>query len=148
MLVMFAPHPPMATITTPSTPYPAITAPYQSARLQRLGNEGIGTDTLGQVLTDYDDLAQSIKIILTTPKGSDPLRPEFASNIYRLIDRPLAEVRLLLIREIFEALRNFEPRIAVVSAEVREGPTLDSILAVVTWRANGRDVTTQVALTQ
>lgn len=139
----------MAIITTPSTPYPVITAPYQSARLQRVGNEGVGNlDTIGQVLTDYDDLAQSIKIILTTPKGSDPLRPEFATDIYRLIDRPLAEVRLLLIREIFEALRNFEPRIAVVSADVREGPTLDSILAVVTWRANGRDVTTQVALTQ
>lgn len=64
----------MAIITTPSTPYPVITAPYQSARLQRVGNEGVGNlDTIGQVLTDYDDLAQSIKIILTTPKGSDPL---------------------------------------------------------------------------
>lgn len=128
----------MPIIATPSTPYPAITAQYQSARLQRLGNATNQGDTLGQVLTDLDELAQSIRIILTTPKGSDPLRPEFATDIYRLIDRPLAEVRLLLVRECVNALRNFEPRISIDRVEIlgsidRADIPVDSVYAVVHW---------------
>jgi hypothetical protein len=32
-----------------------------------------------------EDIRQSIRIILETPQGSDPLRPEFGSNIYQYI---------------------------------------------------------------
>ena len=143
--------PSMPIITTPSTPYPSITAVYQSARLQRLGNSADQGDTIGQVLTDLEDLAQSIRIILTTPKGSDPLRPEFATDIYRLIDRPLAEVRLLLVRECVNALRNFEPRISVDRVEIlgfgdRAGIPIDSIYAVVHWPPLGGAETVATAV--
>ncbi len=32
---------------------------------------------------------QNIRVILTTPKGSDVHRPEFGSELYRFIDQPL-----------------------------------------------------------
>ncbi len=141
----------MSIIATPSTPYPAITAEYQSARLQRLGNAADQGDTLGQVLTDLDELSQSIRIILTTPKGTDPLRPEFATDIYRLIDRPLAEVRLLLVRECVNALRNFEPRISVERVEIlgfgdRPSIPVDSVYAVVHWSPAGQSIQTATAV--
>ena len=31
---------------------------------------------------------QNIRVILTTPKGSDVHRPEFGSELYRFIDQP------------------------------------------------------------
>lgn len=36
-----------------------------------------------------DDIHQAIHIILRTPRGSDPHRPLFGSNLWRYIDYPI-----------------------------------------------------------
>lgn len=41
------------------------------------------------VLQNEAELNQAIKIILTTPFGSDPHRPTFASDIWAYIDYPI-----------------------------------------------------------
>jgi len=50
------------------------------------GAQGAG---FGQVVQGIADIQQCIQIILTTPPGSDPFRPDFACDLFRFLDRPL-----------------------------------------------------------
>ncbi|HIB1401449.1 TPA: GPW/gp25 family protein [Salmonella enterica subsp. enterica serovar Muenchen] len=61
-------------------------------------------------VTGADSVGQCIRTILSTPKGSDPLRPEFGSDAWKYIDRPVAQAIPHVIRESVEAVRRFEPR--------------------------------------
>jgi len=65
-----------------------------------------------------DDLRQSISIILTTRRGSDPLRPEFGSDIWRYIDHPIDRARPHLVREVYTAIGRWEPRVKIERVEV------------------------------
>lgn len=60
-----------------------------------------------------DDLRQAIAIILLTRRGSDPLRPEFGSDIWRYLDYPIDRARPHLVREAVAAIRRFEPRVKI-----------------------------------
>lgn len=74
---------------------------------------------IGEVVQDGEDINQAIAIILSTPKGTDPHRPEFASSINDWIDHPVNAVSAHLIREVYEALLRWEPRIDVTRVEVQ-----------------------------
>ena len=65
------------------------------------------------VVQDFDDLHQAIHIILRTPKGNDPLRPEFGSNLHLYVDSPIDRARPHIVRETVEAIRRWEPRVSV-----------------------------------
>lgn len=69
------------------------------------------------VLEDIEEIRQSISIILNTPKGSVPHRPEFGSDIYKYIDLPMNEAKMGVIQEIILALTIWEPRVKVVNIE-------------------------------
>lgn len=57
---------------------------------------------------------QNISIILTTPKGSDPHRPDFASDIWQFIDKPLTAITVGRIKAaVVEAIETWEPRVKV-----------------------------------
>lgn len=123
---------------------------YQPA-LSRAVNghaSGLYSDQLGQVVTDVDDVEQCIRIILETPRGSDPHRPLFGSLVYQYIDAPINEARPYVVREVFQALRDWEPRIDVVKVTL----TLSGIAAMlceITWQpANeeGRQLITSLLL--
>jgi len=87
---------------TPQTPH------WQLA----LGSEG--------VVQQLGDISQSIRIILTTPKGSDPLRPDFGCDALNYLDLPLPAARPHLAREIRAALA-WEPRIRVEGISIEPG---------------------------
>lgn len=57
-----------------------------------------------------DDIDQSIRIILKTPKGSDLLRPTFGSDAFQYIDYPVNLVVPYLVRETFQAIQKWETR--------------------------------------
>lgn len=68
------------------------------------------------VVENIDDIHQAIRVILRTAKGSDPLRPEFGSNLHLYLDSPINRARPHVVRECIEALRHptmGEPRIVV-----------------------------------
>jgi phage baseplate assembly protein W len=68
-----------------------------------------------------DSIKQNISIILTTPKGSDPHRPEFGSDINSFIDLPLTVITAGKIKsEITDAIERWEPRVTLNSCEVRK----------------------------
>ncbi|CBJ43025.1 GPW/gp25 family protein [Ralstonia solanacearum] len=60
------------------------------------------------------DIDQSIRVILGTPKGSDPHRPDFGSNIHLYLDYPVDQAVPHLVREAVEAIRWWEPRCELV----------------------------------
>lgn len=60
------------------------------------------------------DVDQAIRVILRTPKGSDPHRPDFGSNLHLYIDHPVDQAVPHLIRESVEAIQQWEPRCELV----------------------------------
>ena len=92
------------------------------------------------------DVNQSVAIILTTPKGSDPLRPTFAADLWQFIDYPMNSLLAAVVGEVTQALTMWEPRITIVSITAQ--PVIDNTIqsgahldVAVTWKlklaANG-----------
>ena len=77
---------------------------------------------IGEVVQGIDDINQCIQIILTTQKGSVPHRPTFGSDIYQYIDYPVQEAIPNIIREVIDAITEWETRVEVsqVTAELDE----------------------------
>ena len=94
-------------MTTP-IPYINITAAHWQPAL----------GTSGEVVEGLRDIDQAIRIILTTPKGSDAHRPEFGSDLHLYIDWPTNRVTPHLVRESVDAIRRWETRVSVVQVHV------------------------------
>jgi uncharacterized protein len=94
---------------------------------------GLTSDRLGELVTDTQDVDQCIRIILTTPKGSDPHRPLFGSNLHLYIDYPVNSARPHIVREAVNALREWEPRIEVVKVTVSV-VDVAALACVVEWK--------------
>ncbi len=96
---------------------------------------------IGQVVQGVADVDQCVAIILTTPLGSDPLRPTFGCDIWRYIDHPMSQSLPAIVREVTAALSLWEPRITLVN--VTAVPVLDTttqsgahLEVSVTWQLN------------
>ncbi len=64
---------------------------------------------------------QNIRLILTTPKGSDIHRPNFGSNLWQFIDQPLTAITKGRIKaEIIDAIEIWEPRVEIVEVDLRK----------------------------
>lgn len=73
---------------------------------------------VGQIVADVDDIRQCIAVILSTPKGSDAMRPLFGSNLYKYADVPISQAAADISREATIQVNRWEPRVRVVSVEV------------------------------
>jgi len=68
----------------------------------------------GRPLSGDEHLAQSIGDILTTPLGTRPMRRDYGSLLFELLDRPLnPATTLLCVMATAIALARWEPRISV-----------------------------------
>ena len=70
---------------------------------------------IGEVVQGLDDVEQCLGIIVTTPRGSDPLRPTFGADIWRYIDFPVSAALPAIVRELTSAITIWEPRVNLVS---------------------------------
>ncbi len=66
------------------------------------------------IVTGFADVEQAIRIILSTPKGSVPHRPEFGCDVLKLIDGDFAKVAPLFIAQATDAILAHEPRVQSV----------------------------------
>ena len=102
-----------------------------------------GTNAVsGKPLSDIAHLRQSIRDILLTPKGSRVMRPEYGSDIFKLVDAPMNSKTLLSIyAATVSALKAWEPRISVtrVYADAAE-PGMVSLVIEGKYKPNGEDV--------
>jgi phage baseplate assembly protein W len=90
---------------------------------------------IGKVVEGLADVSQCIGIILTTPQGSDPLRPTFGVDLWRYVDVPLDLAAPSIVREVTEAITRWEPRVQVLAVSVTPATDNSARLAVtLTWR--------------
>ena len=75
---------------------------------------------IGEVVEGLDDVDQCIRIILTTPQGSLPLRPDFGCELWRYLDAPAQEARPHILRAVIEAIARWEPRVKVSAVDIVE----------------------------
>lgn len=92
----------------------------------------------GTVVEGLDDIDQCVRIILSTPQGSDPHRPLFGSNIHDYIDYPQNRITPHLVRESVDAVKLWEPRIVDVAVSV----AFAGAQAILTLDWTGTDGTT------
>ncbi|MEM4958776.1 MAG: GPW/gp25 family protein [Nanopusillaceae archaeon] len=67
----------------------------------------------------YKSVLQNISVILTTPKGTDPHRPDFAMDLDALIDNPTPLSVGRMKAKIVEAIETYEPRVKVKEIKVK-----------------------------
>ena len=80
-------------------------------------------------------IQQNIGIILSTPKGSDPHRPDFGSDINKYIDRPINSITEGQIKaEIADVITMWEPRIKVMAIELVKD--VSKVTINLTWTIN------------
>ncbi len=82
-------------------------------------NWQINIDDPSAVVEGIDDIAQCLYLILVTAKGTDPLRPEFGSEVYKYIDQPTHIAQPLMINEAVRAIRRWEKRITVTKCSLK-----------------------------
>jgi len=76
-------------------------------------NWQLSNQTIGQVVEGIDDIRQCMGTILTTTKGSDPMRILFGSDIWQFIDTPINTAVANISAEIIDCLGKWEPRISI-----------------------------------
>ena len=72
------------------------------------------------------EILQNVRTIMTTPKGSVPLRRGWFVD-YSLLDQPLEVAKARLRAEIYEAVRQYEPRVEVT--EIGFADTSDDLMS-------------------
>lgn len=100
---------------------------------------------IGEVVESLADIRQAIDILLKTPKGSDPHRPEFGCDAWRYLDKPVTVAVPNVIRECTDSIERWEPRAKLTRITWSvNGSTLDLSLE---WSATvgGQSVTQQVS---
>lgn len=68
----------------------------------------------GAIVQELDDINQCLLLIMTTQKGSDPLKPRFGVDLLKWIDRPVNVLIPGLITEITNQIQIWEPRVKVL----------------------------------
>src|SRR5580704_16426948 len=89
-----------------------ITSADWSLMLDSPGQAGSG---IGNVVAGVGDVNQCIAIILTTPKGTDVLRPTFGTDLWKYIDAPISQAGPAIVREVTQSITQWEPRVKVLS---------------------------------
>lgn len=73
----------------------------------------------GRPLDGVGHLRQSIEDILTTPLGSRRMRPDYGSQLRRMVDLPVTDGWKSAVQaEVAAALSRWEPRLALSSVRV------------------------------
>ncbi|GHT70233.1 baseplate protein [Bacteroidia bacterium] len=65
-----------------------------------------------KMVSDEDDIKESLEIILSTQVGERIMQPAFGANLNSFIFQPINEMNRVEIKDlVFTAIYNFEPRI-------------------------------------
>ena len=106
-----------------------------------LDSAGLAGSGIGSVVTGVDDVDQCIAIILTTPKGSDVLRPTFGTDLWKYIDAPISQAGPAVVREVTQSITQWEPRVKVLSVISTPMPDITTqpsahVEITVAWQLN------------
>lgn len=76
-------------------------------------NWQLSTRALGEISQGIEDIRQCIGTILTTTKSSDPIRPQFGSDIWRYMDDNVTTAVADMSAEIIDCINKWETRIQI-----------------------------------
>ena len=83
-------------------------------------NWQMNVNGLGLVAENLSDIKQCIGLIIVTSRGTDPLRPEFGTEIYKQIDRPLNAAALSVALLTIAFMTLFVLRVVAGRSQRRE----------------------------
>lgn len=85
-------------------------------------------------LDELEEIAQSVRLILTTRQGERPFRPEFGAGLDRYAFAEMdVTTRNLIRHEVVAALHAWEPRIWNIQVEFRAEPEEGALLVLVSY---------------
>lgn len=102
-------------------------------------NWTLSLEKQGEVVQGLAEISQCLRVLITTRKGSDPLRPTFGCDIYLYHDLPINQAIPRMIKAVSEAIAIWETRIDVKSI----GYTLGDDGSVATFTIEWTEKTTQ-----
>lgn len=76
-------------------------------------NWSLSLNRQADVVQGIDEISQCIFIIVTTQKGTDPLRPGFGSDVFQYVDRPITEAVPKMIKAAIEGIKIWETRVVI-----------------------------------
>lgn len=99
-------------------------------------------------LSETEEIAQSVRLILSTRKGERPFRPKFGSNLsqyaFESVDTTL---RTQIRQEITAALQAWEPRIRNIRVDFESNRNDGRLVANITYELRQSGVSGQTAVT-
>lgn len=103
-----------------------------------------------QGLTELEEIAQSVRMILTTRRGERPYRPTFGARLDQFAFEGMDTTTCNLIRqEVVSSLQTWEPRIWNIQVSFTQRPEEGQLLVDVQYQVRTTGVTgqTQVEVT-
>jgi phage baseplate assembly protein W len=134
--MVYSQYSPSITPPQPGVPQinvqPNLASPWRQPRLGDIRADV--ADGVGEIVSDIDDVHQCIRIILSTPKGTDPYRPDFAIDYLDYLDWPINKVTPYIVREGMRAVLTWEPRVEVTQISLRPEPEYGRSWLQLHWR--------------
>lgn len=108
---------------------------------------GISTLGYGVIAEGVASIRQCIDIIVRTTKGTDPLRPEFGSEVHKYVDKNLGFSIPNTKRAIIEAVAMWEPRIKLLKVNhIVEGKHCENPQYELTYKIIDEDLIDKLVL--
>lgn len=95
-------------------------------------NWQISTAGIGIIAQGLADIRQCIDLLLRTQKGTDPLRPDFGSDIFQYVDKPLNFAIPNIKQAIVNAVNQWETRVTVDS--IRDEINESNVIFFITYK--------------
>lgn len=89
-------------------------------------------------LTELEEIAQSVRLILTTRRGERPFRPQFGAGLDQFAFEEMGTTTRSLIRqEVVSALQAWEPRIHSIEVSFEHRQEEGRLMVLVSYRVRG-----------
>ena len=105
----------------------------------------INANTASTTVVAIEELRQSLYNILLTEPGSVPMYPNFGCGLIGLIDSPKSDVAANIRREVVQQVKEYEPRIKIISLVTTAGEG-GKLTVEVKWRPSNSDLVEQESI--
>ena len=93
------------------------------------------------LVSDEEDIRQSIRIILGTTPGERVMRPDFGAGLNALVFEPINTTTIALARHhVEQALIRWEPRIDSVTVTISAEPPVGRLMIDIRYRVRATNV--------
>lgn len=84
-----------------------------------------------RMVSDEEDIAESIRLILNTTPGERLMQPDFGCNLKKFVfEHPNSTFMSGINHAIYHALLNFEPRVNFIDIDILDRKDLDGVLHI------------------